>query len=349
MSAEPSPIRFDRFSPEHGASSWTGPWVEAGFPIREVVASWNVELPPRSAIEVEAQLRDADRESRWFSLGRWAPGASGERTSVAGQRDRDAEVVVDRLVCHGMDPSAYRVRVSVDGPPHGGFVLRLLAAMASGDVPRATAATSLSRGTAVELDVPTFSQQVHRGTHLELDGGGASWCSPASTAMVLGFWGRGPGEADLAGIDTGLPDRAVVHAARHVFDPAYGGTGNWSFNVAYAGQLGLEAFVTRLRSLREAEPFLAAGIPLVLSIAAAPGALSGFPLPEGTRGHLLVLVGVTGAGDPVVNDPAAPENGSVRRVYDRGELERAWLGASGGVVFVIHPPGLPLPPTRGSW
>ena len=82
---------------------------------------------------------------------------------------------------------------------------------------------------------------------------------------------------------------------------------------------------------------------------AGPGELDGFHLPQGTTGHLVVLVGVTGDGDAVVNDPAAETNGEVRRVYDRTQFERAWLGGSGGVVYVIHPPGKELPASPGNW
>ena len=31
-------------------------------------------------------------------------------------------------------------------------------------------------------------------------------------------------------------------------------------------------------------------------------------------------------------------------VFDRGRFERAWLGSSGGVVYVVHTDDVPLPP-----
>ena len=83
----------------------------------------------------------------------------------------------------------------------------------------------------------------------------------------------------------------------------------------------------------------AAGIPLVASIAVGPGELDGFLLPQGTDGHLVVVRGFTPEGDPIVNDPAAESNAAVRRVYDRAQFERAWLGGSGGVVYVIQRAG----------
>jgi len=142
----------------------------------------------------------------------------------------------------------------------------------------------------------------------------------------------------------------VPAAAGEVFDPAYDGTGNWSFNVAWASTMADHAFVTRLRDLREAERFVAVGIPLVASVAYPDGALRGAPT-RGTDGHLLVFRGFTETGDVVVNDPAAPSVRSVRRTYDRGQLERAWLDGSGGLVYVIHDDDQPLPPRgrTGAW
>ena len=61
-----------------------------------------------------------------------------------------------------------------------------------------------------------------------------------------------------------------------------------------------------------------------------------------------MVVGFTRAGDVVVNDPAAPGNGSVRRTYDRGQLERAWLTASGGLTYVIRDADHPLPAGQAS-
>ena len=62
-------------------------------------------------------------------------------------------------------------------------------------------------------------------------------------------------------------DAQVDFTARNVFDYTYDGAGNWPFNTAYAAtRADLRGFVTRLRSLTEAEAFIAAGIPLVVSV-----------------------------------------------------------------------------------
>jgi hypothetical protein len=58
----------------------------------------------------------------------------------------------------------------------------------------------------------------------------------------------------------------------------------------------------------------------------------------------VVIVGFTAGGKQViVNDPASPDDAHVRHVYDREQFERAWIPASGGIVYVIHPASVPLP------
>jgi hypothetical protein len=199
-------------------------------------------------------------------------------------------------------------------------------------------------GVVRELSVPTLSQETHAGHFPEYDNGGEAWCSPTSTAMVLGSYGTGPSATQLAAFPGAAHvDGHVDHAARYVYDWNYQGAGNWPYNTAYAATFGLNAFVTRLRSLAEAERFIAAGIPLVASI---NGTLPGF-LFKKTSGHLLVIRGFTPTGDVITNDPAVFANGDARKVYGRADFEDVWLGGSAGIVYVIHPAGVPLPANVG--
>jgi hypothetical protein len=157
--------------------------------------------------------------------------------------------------------------------------------------------------------------------------GGRVWCSPTSVAMLLGRW---------AGDDAPAEGR-VRAAVAGVYDWRYRGHGNWPFNTAYAATHSLEAYVARLPSLAAAEAWTAAGVPLALSLAWEPGELAGAPL-AAVNGHLLVLAGFDDAGQPIVHDPAAPDDASVRRTYRRAELEALWLGHSAGTTYIVHPP-----------
>lgn len=331
-------------------ATWTSPEVVPGFGFTELVASWNATTPPGTWMEVLLRARTDRGTTPWYVLGRWAETeADIAPTSVPGQSDAHASVDVDRLaLVGGAVGLAYQVRVALLRSPGSSAtpVVSLVGCLASHvrpDAPSAPHQGGTLHGTV--LDVPAHSQQLHRGRYPQWAGGGEAWCSPTSTSMVLEFWGRGPSPADYAWADPGEPDRFVAHAARHTFDHAYRGPGNWSFNTAYAARFGTVAFVTRLRSLTEAESFVAAGIPLVIAVSFTRDQLDGAGY--ATAGHLLVVAGFDERGDVVVNDPASheqPSNEQVRATFDRDQLEAAWMRSSGGITYVIRPPDVPLPP-----
>jgi len=162
--------------------------------------------------------------------------------------------------------------------------------------------------------------------------GGEVWCSPTSTSMVLGYLNSGAGTCE---------DR-VRAAVEGVYDWVYDGHGNWPFNTAYAASQGYEGYVARLTSLNRAEEYIAAGVPVIMSIAWGKGDLTGSSI-DSTNGHLFVLVGFDASGNPIVNDPASPTDAAVQRTYMRSELEPLWLQASGGTVYLIYPQGASVP------
>jgi hypothetical protein len=331
---------------------WTSPATPVGFGASQLVASWTADTPHGSWLQVEMRARTgAGTWTTWYVMGRWAaddPGEGGDvhRTSVPGQGDADGDVDVDTFKATG-SLTAYRLRVTLYRRPGGRArpVLRSVGAMTSLVPSRPTVPVSPPGGAAgVELSVPAYSQEIHKGEYPEYDGGGEAWCSPASTAMVVAYWGRGPSARDLAWVDPAYADPQVDHAARHIYDHGYRGAGNWPFNPAYAGRFGLTGFVTRLRSVNELERFIMAGVPVVTSQAFTAAELPGSGYD--TKGHLFVVVGFTEDGDPIVNDPASPTSARVRHVYPRAAFENVWQrgASSGGIAYVMHPPGHPLPP-----
>lgn len=349
----------------YDVATWTSPVVTPGFGLTELVASWNATTPGGSWVEVAVTGTSAGATTKEYVLGRWAArdpeqGGSMHRTSVAGQGDTVATVYTDTLATRsGYSLTDYRLTVrlmrpagSTDAP-----TLTSIGAMASA-LPDTKKVPRSANGPAVGtvLDVPTYSQERHVGHFPQWDNGGEAWCSPTSTSMVVAYWGHGPTAQETAWVTVALPDETdpqVDFTARNVFDYTYDGAGNWPFNAAYAATRGdLRGFVTRLRSLREAEEFIAAGIPLVASVSFKKGELTGAGY--GTNGHLMVIVGFTPDGDVVCNDPAShllADDAKVRVTYDRQEFENVWVPHSGGIVYVIHPVGTPLPPapTEANW
>jgi Peptidase_C39 like family len=328
---------------------WSSPWVHERFDLTELIASYNARTPVATFIEISIRGRTrAGRQSSWDSLGRWAShDRRFHRMSLGSQSDDLSRVAVDTLVTnspHGYASWQLRItlmrRTGADRTP----TVTMVGAMASRLPGDASPTSRPHRRLGRDLDVPRFSQQIHAGEYPQWNGGGEAWCSPTSTSMVVAYWNRGPTRKQYAWVRKSYRQPWVDYAARYTYASGYDGTGDWPFNTAYAARFGLDAFVTRLRSLRQAELFIRAGIPLVASISFGPGELDGAPI-SSTAGHLLVIRGFTRTGKVVANDPAAASAAGVRRVYRRGQFERAWVGATGGVVYVIHPHDKRLPTT----
>jgi hypothetical protein len=343
-------------------ATWTSPGVAPGFGLTELVGSWNADTPAGTWVEIAVAGRtDTGTTSKWYVLGRWGAGddtAAGDihRTSVPSQGDDVGSVAVDTFVAaSGRSLQDWQLRVTLHrlAGTTAAPAVRSVGAMAS-RLPdqKKVPVSPLGGAQGIVLPVPTYSQETHIGHYPQWDNGGEAWCSATSTAMVLDYWNAGPTDDETSWVDPADADPQVDHAARMVFDYDYDGAGNWPYNTAYAGSRGLDAFVTRLRSLTEAEQFIKKGIPLVASLSFKKGELPGAGY--GTNGHLMVIVGFTIDGDVVVNDPAShliPSNDQVRTVYDREAFENAWIPHSGGIVYVIHPDSVPLPPspTQPNW
>jgi Peptidase_C39 like family len=331
---------------------WTSPTVRVGFGASQLVASWTASTPHGSWLQVEMRGRTgAGAGTKWYVMGRWAsddPGEGGDihRTSVPGQGDANGNVDIDTFVAK-TSLTAYQLRVTLFRAPGKKVrpVLRSVGAMASLVPQRATVPVSpLGGAEGIELKVPPYSQNIHKGQYPEYDGGGEAWCSPTSTSMVVSYWKRGPSKQDMSWVDPSYADPQVDYAARNTYDYNYQGTGNWPFNPAYAGRYGLNGFITRLRSVNELERFIKAGIPVVTSQSFKASELPGAGY--STNGHLFVVVGFTKSGNPIVNDPASSSDAVVRHVYRRADFENVWLrsSSSGGIAYIMYPPGHALPP-----
>jgi hypothetical protein len=326
--------------------TWTSPVHATTSAFNELVSSWNAITPIGTWVQSEVQPQlDDGHWGTWYVLGRWTSSdADFHRTSLGGQGDADGFVSIDTFFAKDHPAVAYRLRLTL---------YRRANSNASPSVTRYSAVASnltnekntfpsatTMNGTTINLNVPKYSQEIHHGEFPQFDGGGEAWCSPTSTAMVVAYWQRSPAGRELTGIP--YADPWVDFTARNVFDYHYKGAGNWPFNTAYAASRGLVADVTQLHNLREAEPFIKAGIPLVASIAFNSNKLSGADI-KSTNGHLVVIVGFTGDGRVIVNDPASPDDASVEHTYERAQFENAWIGGSGGIVYVDRPAGWSTP------
>lgn len=341
-------------------AEWTGrQWMSgvlepgwAGDPgADQVVASWN--LDPAATADVELRARTADgRWHPWQTLAHW--GGVGERSSQAqpeADRTHAAPTVDTDVLTAGSAGrfDAVQLRVTLGEAAAGSRALRLAAVSFSSpgavSAPAALGPGAVTGAVGVAAAVQPLSQRAYpaRG---DLGGGGPAWCSPTSLTMVAAAWGAEIPSAADEDVPPGADPR-VPWMARAVYDTAYGGTGNWSFNAAVAGALGFDALVTRLSSLHAARMLTDAGIPLVASVSFAAGELPGADYD--TPGHLLVILGFDPDGDVLVADPSNPGGVSGLRSYPRRAFDDAW-SHSRRTAYLIVPRGHALPPSpAGEW
>jgi hypothetical protein len=332
---------------------WTSPTHEIGFDATQLVASWNASTPEGTWLQTEMRATTASgQDTPWYVLGRWASDDQNiRRTSVPNQTDANGSVDVDTFKsAPGVGLRSYQLRATLYRlvGSHDSARLHMLAATTSALPDRFTVPTSPAGGAwGIELPVPRYSQNIHKGEYPEYDGGGEAWCSPTSTEMVVEYWGKHPSKEQLSWVDPSHADPSVDHAARHTYDYAYAGAGNWPFNTAYAATYGLHAYVTRLGSLTDVERYIRNRIPVITSQSFQADELDGAHY--GSSGHIMVVVGFTPEGDVIANDPASPSNDAVRHVYNRAQFENIWLrtkrhapdgsvaDGSGGIAYIIRP------------
>jgi hypothetical protein len=157
-------------------------------------------------------------------------------------------------------------------------------------------------------------------------------CSPTTVSMLLSYWAAQLNRPEL---DVEVP---AVCAAVH--DPGWPGWGNWAFNMGYAGSFpGMRAYATRLSGLAEVEGWIAAGIPVGLSV--CYNKLRGKS--DEPSGHLIICVGFTVGGEVVVNDGGTRKN--IRKTFSREAVERAWANSQ-NTVYLVYPAGATLPNDR---
>jgi hypothetical protein len=306
------------------------PEITTVFDYKEAIASWNSTTPAGSWVEVQFRAQYGTRWSKWYVLGIWASDDSAvKRHSVRLQGDSDGFVAVDTFVSSNKKETTNKFQLklllfSVDGSSVPSVQNTSVAYSTSAPKEASVSAGNPAKWNTL-LDVPECSQMVYAD-------GGEVWCSPTSTSMVLAYLDN----------YVGACEPRVRAAVEGVYDWIYDGHGNWPFNTAYAAAQGYEAYVARFTSLAKAEEYVAAGVPVIMSIAWGKGDLTGADI-ESTNGHLLVLVGFDSSGNPIVNDPASPDDVSVQKTYLRSEFEPLWLKASGGTVYLIYPAGAPVP------
>ncbi len=291
------------------------PVIAAEEPFVEALASWNVVCPGGAGFRVELSARRADDRSwsPWLQVGEW--GAVDPALPRAVEFD-GGRIDVDFLAG---DVDFDALRFAVVAEPGSGSAIEVervsLCLTGAGVAPVRRTVERSEPPRAFELDVRPRSQRVEDPLLAP------RICSPTCVAMVLSYHGVELATADVA---------ALLYDARHDI------YGNWTRAVQGAFACGVPGYLQRFSEWSEVEALVARGVPLVVSVQVEEGELPGAPY-GATPGHLLVLAGFDARGNVVVDDPAAPANDQVRRVYARRDLSRVWLAKS-GVAYVLGDP-----------
>jgi len=252
----------------------------------ELILSWNVELAARSSWSWKRGHFTRSCHSL-FQLGVWSanPAANPPRSTV-GQKNEDGDVLTDTLRLSAK-ASAFKFAPGFRWSA-GGWAGRLKVC-GSCSIGRAAQSGSDSEQAASgawgkKLSVPELSQMAYPG--------GEVWCSPAATAMVLGYWGQALARDDL--------HPTVPAVAQAIYDRNWPGHRELGFNTAYAG-----AFP----GMRLTSP---AWLMFPKSKIGSPGMSRRrvrFPMasfkakPKKGDGHLVVCAGFTPDGQMIINDP----------------------------------------------
>ena len=364
--------QFEKFERTNTADAavFTSPKIEAAIDWNELVASWNFRGDAQLGLEVEARAIHSGGETKWYRLGKWSLEPKRfPRESVPAQRDDDGAVATDVLKLQ-RKARALQLRVTLRGVNELAPIKFLGVAICDREIV-GEAGTDLSadgdlrsssrrndgprnslrrdefhespRGDELRESLPSLppnkeawsrSLDVPRQSQMAFENGG-EWCSPTAVTMMLSYWAEKLSRPELR--------HDVPEAAQAVNDPNWPGTGNWSFNMAFAGSHdGIRAYVARMSDVSELEDWIAAGVPVAVSV--RYGILKGAENPG--NGHLVVCVGFDQEGNIIVNDPGRTQ---VRQTYSRENLVKAWA-RSENTVYLIYPEDWKVPEDRfGHW
>ncbi len=325
-----------------GEITLLSPVLEAPSGWNELIVSWNATLPATAYLRMEASgiygadAQNTAHQTRFYDLGHWVTDPKiHPRESVNDQNDADGEVQTDTLI---LKRRGAKIQLRLTMGDDAGKTetlaseLRFIGLSFLDNTQKIAPRESNRAAWGKVVAVPERFQ----GDYKDL--GGAVWCSPTSVSMILEHWSQIAARPEM--------NLTVPQVAAAVHDPKWSGTGNWIFNAAFAGGFpGFRAYVTRLSDLRDLETWIAAGIPVALSV--NYGLLKG-PGQKG-GGHLVVCNGFTPTGDVVIADPGQhTEAGQKYRVFSRENVVAGW-GDSHNTVYLIYPESLPVPAKSPNW
>lgn len=278
--------------------------VDLGGSFKNMLASWNASSAGGTVeISVSVKLDDGSFTG-WYSWGEWSAirGVSGSKS----MEDRHGEVGIDILTLKKECQGIVRYRIDIKQTGDCSPIVYNVTLACDKKESNLKAPTDTYK----KLDVPYRRQ-------MDVPEIGGSICSATSLSMVLLY--HGERIRDIAEVAWGVRDYGAEKF------------GNWAFNVAYAGELGYNAYIDYF-DIDAIKYAISTGHPLACSIRVKAGQLaaSGYP-GYSTNGHLLCVVGYEerdGKKWLLINDPAHPEVKAI--------LESDFQNIYRGVSYVVQ-------------
>ncbi len=287
----------------------------------EVIPSFNFAGAKGVSVTAYLQAVGTTAKSPWFNMGTWiSDGGITVSSSAECDNGKWGHVETDTAVLTE-DFSTLTLKLvakSLAREPHPVLKQAGLSVYCTGAM--VCQSVHVQPDSVARIQVPLRSQLEWKGGH--------GWCSPTSCGMVLDYW------ATILGND-GLSVPTPVIASR-VYDALWGGTGNWTFNMAYIGSLPqMSAVALRIQSVRSLQSLLAKQVPPIVSLSYAT-------LKREQRasdpGHLMVVTGITENGEVMLNDPyfsPGDEDGG-KVVAPLSVFDEAWK-RSKRLIYLIVP------------
>ena len=279
--------------------------IKPGGEFQKLIMSWNADTSGGTVeVAVMAKLSD-DTYTDPYSWGVWSaiPGVSAS----CSRKDEHGELDIDTLNLTEKC-SAVKLKITLKKTADKAPVLYNVTVTTDREKQQisklpAIKQVKLSVKKRYQMDVPDIGNRI---------------CSPTSLSMVRDYYKE-------KGFDT-------VDTANGVYDNGEDIYGNWSYNVAYAGELGYNAFVD-IYDMKALKWALSKNVPVICSVRIKKGQLkdSGYP-DYSTNGHLLCVIGyetVDGVDWLIVNDPAIKQ---VQVKYLASEFENIWPGT----VYIVQ-------------
>ena len=292
----------------------------------ELIPSWDAMLASNAALTVEVRAAHDGVWTKYFGMAVWSGDPDVKpRTNLGRQKDEDGSVSTDTLI---LTRPADKVQVRITGPIGIEKALKQFSLCLTDTKANPPHLEPNKEAWGKTIEVPERSQMAYPN--------GGVLCSPTTVSMIMTYWSKRLNRPEL--------DHDVPDVAKAVYDKNWHGTGNWSFNMAYAASYaGMRSCISRMSDVSELEDWIAKGLPVGISVCYDRLRGKG----KGPNGHLIVCVGFTKDGDVIVNDPGTRKN--VRKTFPRKNLIYAWAN-SRNAVYLIYPDGTELPKDRfGHW